>query len=104
MARQRVSKLLTIGDAIGHVDPEAVRAAAAAKLTPTSERFAVMLANLVLANVEGLALILAGQASDEAMSALLAALEPGSIDLFDAWLLGSLTMADPGSAGAPLPP
>jgi hypothetical protein len=33
-ARRRVSKLLTVGDVLGHVDPAAVRAAALGPLTP----------------------------------------------------------------------
>jgi len=97
-ARRSVSKLLTVGDALGHVDPAAVRAATLVKLPDVAERFAVLLANLILVNTEGLALILAGQASDEVMSALLSALEPNSHDVLDAWLVGGLVEFPPSAA------
>jgi hypothetical protein len=96
-ARRSVSKLLTVGDALGHVDPAAVRAATLVKLTPTAERFGVLLSNLILVNAEGLALLFAGQADEGVISTLLSALEPGSHDVLDAWLVGGLVEFPPAS-------
>jgi hypothetical protein len=60
---------------------------------------------LILVNTEGLALILAGQASNEVMSTLLSALEPGSDAVLDGWLFGALALAEPGSViGSPETP
>ena len=102
-ARRRVSKLLTVGDALGHVDPAAVRAAALGPLTPTAERFAVLLSNLILVNAEGLALLFAGQTDEGVISTLLSRLEPNSHDVLDAWLVGGLVEFPPSATEAPTP-
>lgn len=72
LARQRASALLTLGDVLGHVDPAAIREAALAPLSPTAERAATLLARLILANSEGIVVILAGLADDEVLTKLLA--------------------------------
>jgi hypothetical protein len=48
-------------------------------------------------NAEGLALLFAGQTDEGVISTLLSALEPGSHDVLDAWLVGGLVEFPPAS-------
>jgi hypothetical protein len=75
LARQRASSLLTLGDAFGSVDQGAIRKAALAPLSPISERAAALLGQLILVNLESVAVILAGLADDEVLTKLLAVLD-----------------------------
>lgn len=71
-ARQRVSTMLSVADAIGgEVDLALVRGAALVPLSPIAERSAVLMVRLIIANSEGVAVILAGLAADEVLAKLL---------------------------------
>jgi hypothetical protein len=81
-ARQRVSTMLSVADAIGgEVDLALVRGAALVPLSPIAERSAVLMAQLIMANSEGVAVVLAGLADDKVLAKLLALmdLDPHSI-------------------------
>jgi hypothetical protein len=68
--------MLTLAAALGTVlGPAEIRRVALVKLSPAAVQAATLLANLVLANVEGLALTIAGLADDAVLEALLAGLQ-----------------------------
>ena len=98
VARNRVNTILTLAYVTGAaVSPAEVRQAALTGISPTAVQAATLLANLILMNVEGLALTLASLADDAALEALLAGLQPCLTpdEVAGAWLFGDLIAPTP---------